>query len=483
MCLLISTLILTIGFSNSVFANTSDHSEDALPILNDHLSGVISLREEQSIGKLLIRQVRAQLPIVNDPLANEYFHSLTYRLAENSQLQDKTLHTLLIRDDAINAFAMPGGVVAVNTGLFKYAESEDELSAVIAHEIAHLSQRHFARLLAEQESNQVTNIGAYLASVLVLLTVGTEPGIGALVATQARTIENYLSFSRKNEKEADRIGMQNLIESQYDPDAMSRFFVKLQEVSKYSGTSPPEYLLTHPVTESRISDARTRSSQLPKKHYPDRLDYQLIRNRLEVIQSQSLINYQKILIANSKNETGLKLKGTLYGLVIVNTELKQFSVAKKLLAKLRNGDPNRIAYLLADAEIAYEEENYPNAKATLEDALAIHPGNYPLTMMYAETLIKNKQIGEAIYLLENLSLSKSQSPYVWRRLAEAHGLKGHRLGVFRAKAEYFFLYGLNEQALEQLELALPLAIGNYQLSSKIRSRIESIKQEETELNL
>ncbi len=469
-----------------ILAPSGAHSQDELPVLNDHLSGIISLQKEKEIGQLLLRQVRAQLPIISDPISNEYLQSLSYQLAEHSELKDKTLHTLLVMDSSINAFAMPGGVVAMNTGLFEKAENEDELSAVLAHELAHLSQRHFARMIAQQKSSQAATLGAYLASVLILLTVGAEPGLGAIAATQASAQQNYLSFSRNNEKEADRIGMQTLVNSERDPDAMRRFFVRLQQAGQYSGSKPPEYLLTHPVTETRIADAQNRSNLYPKKRHYDQLDYQLIRYRLGVIQalgSKSLKQYQKDLQDIVKRSSGLQKNGALYGLMLVYNEQKQFKDAEKILHQLLKEHPTRITFLLAKAEIMFEKEDYRSAKSALESALELHPGNYPLTMLYADTLIRNKQLGEAIYLLESLSISKAQEPHVWRRLAEAHGLKGNRLGIFRAKAEYFYLYGLNEQALEQLELALPLAQGNYQLTSKIGSRMEAIQTEETQLKL
>lgn len=454
-----------------------------LPILNDTLSGIISHEQEKQIGNILIRQVRAQLPTVTDPLSNEYLESLAYLLAENSMLYSKEVKTVIVKDASINAFAMPGGIIAVNTGLFRYADTEDELSAVLSHEIAHLSQRHFARMIAEQRNQQITSIGAYLASVLVLLTVGTEPGIGAMAASQAAAQQNALAYSRKNEQEADRIGMQTLENSGKDPNAMTGFFLKLQNANQYASNQPPEYMLTHPVTDSRIADARTRVSEFPKKKYPEQLDFYLIKNRLTVIESADLDALIQKLEQHVKKSTGLQLKGELYGLAIAYTEKKQFKSAQRILEKLLMEDNARIDYLLANAELYYEMNDFNKAKKLLEDALELHPDNYPLSMIYAETLIRNKQIPDAIHLLQNLSISHQEEPYVWRRLAEAHGLLGHRLDVYLAKAEYFYLYGLNEQASSQLRFALPLASGNYQLSSKIQERIKQIEQEENEIRI
>lgn len=479
---LVCIILLFIALCLPVYAKSNEKTAE-LPVLTDHLSGIISLEEEQVLGKYLTRQIRAQLPIINDPLSNEYLQSISYRLAENSELAIKSLTTLLIKDPSINAFAMPGNVIASNTGLFRYAETEAEFSSVLAHELAHLSQRHFARMIAEQQSQKISNLGAYLASVLVLLTVGAEPGMGALAATQAASQQSALRFSRKNEREADRIGIQTLAKTGINTDAMATFFIKLQQSSQYAGDKPPEYMLSHPVTESRIADARSRSSGYPKQQYTDSLDFHLIKNRLAVIETNDLKSLINNLEASAQKSSGDIATGIQYGLVIAYTEDKQFEKARSLMKKIQKNDPVQIAYLLASAEIEYEKEDFELTRQMLESALEIHPNNYPLSMLYAETLIRNREISEAIYLLESFSLTHKNEPYIWRRLADAHGLKGNRLGVYLAKAEYFYLFGLNEQALAQLNYALPLAKKNYQLSSKIETRIESIKKEEKEIKL
>ncbi len=466
-----------------LFLSPISLQSDELPLLNDSLSGFVSHEQEKQIGNILIRQVRAQLPTVSDPLSSEYLQSLSYQLAENSTLFSKDIKALIIKDTSINAFAMPGGIIAVNTGLFRYAESEDELSAVLSHEIAHLSQRHFARMVAEQRNQQITSMGAYIASVLVLLTVGTEPGIGAMAATQAAAEQSALAYSRKNEQEADRIGMQTLVDAGKDPNAMITFFLKLQNADKFSGEQAPEYMLTHPVTDSRIADTRTRISEYPKKKYQDELEFHLIKNRLTVIESDNLDTLIQKLEHSVKKSTEFQLKGELYGLAIAYTERKQFKSAQRILEKLLKDDSSRIDFLLANAELYYEMDDFNKAKSLLEEALELHPDNYPLSMLYAETLIRNKQIPDAIYLLQNMTVTHHEEPYVWRRLAEAHGLLGHRLDVYLAKAEYFYLYGLNEQASAQLKFALPLSSGNFQLNSKIQERIKQIEQEENEIRI
>lgn len=472
-------LSVTVLNSGSAIAN----SDESLPILGDHLSGVISADKEREIGRLLLRQLRTQMPLIVDPLTNDYLQEISYRLVANSQLNDRRIDTLIVNDDSINAFAMPGGVIAVNTGLFLHAKTEDEFSAVLSHEIAHLSQRHFARMLAAQKNAKLPTIGAYLASIAILLTAGTEPGLGALAATQAASQQNALSFSRKNEQEADRIGMQTMVDSKLDPNAMAQFFWELQRSTQYAGFTPPEYLLTHPVTESRISDAKSRARKFPKSRHEANLEYQLIRMRLKVYNEEDPADIIENLKANAAKGHTTTQKANSYALSLAYAEGKKYRQARKYLKPLLKKDPTRIAFQLADAEISFSQERFDETNRKLVKALKIHPNNYSLSMLYAETLIRQKKNDKAIYLLKTLVIDKQQNPYIWRLLVDAYGQKGDRINIYRAKAQYFYLYGLNDQAIAQLSYALPLAEDNYQLKSKIATRIEEIKLSQKEIKL
>ncbi|MCX7065998.1 MAG: M48 family metalloprotease, partial [Proteobacteria bacterium] len=249
-------LILTaLCWSIGAFATVSNE----LPDLGDSSSAVVSLEVEQEIGKQLLREVHAQVPTVSDPILKYFTETQLYRLAEHSELKRKQLFPVLIDAQEINAFAAPGGVVGINLGLYLAAEDMDEYSAVLAHELAHLSQRHFARQIEMQQQSTLPYLAAMLASIVIAATTGSDAGIAALSTTQALAQSNQLRFSRDREAEADRIGINTLAQADLDPAAMGRMFERMQRAYRFS-RRPPEFLLTHPISEARISDARNQAA-------------------------------------------------------------------------------------------------------------------------------------------------------------------------------------------------------------------------------
>ena len=253
-----------------------------LPDLGDASSAIVSPDQEYRLGRAWLRQLRAQVPLIHDPLIYDYLYNLVYRLASASDIERPDIALVVINNAAINAFAVPGGVMGLNGGLLLNARTEDEVGGVIAHELAHLSQRHFARGVERSQQNSWAGLAALLASIAIAATAGGEAGMAALATTQAASIDAQLRFSRANEQEADRIGMQTLVRADMNPAAMADFFEALQRSMRYYGDLPPEFLLTHPVTESRITDARARAAQLPAKPSSDSLEFHLMKMRVEV---------------------------------------------------------------------------------------------------------------------------------------------------------------------------------------------------------
>ena len=230
-------------------------AQNALPSLGDRISGYVSMEEEHKLGREFLRSLRRTTPTISDPLLNNYLENISYRLASKSELRDHRLAFIIVDSQVLNAFAVPGGVIGVNTGLFLNAETEGEFASVISHELAHVSQRHFARSIEQAETTRIPQMAALLASVVVMATSDAEHGQAALMATQGRALENQLRFSRSNEAEADRVGIKTLFDAGYDPYTMPALFQRLASANRY-GTRPPEFLLSHPVTESRIADSR-----------------------------------------------------------------------------------------------------------------------------------------------------------------------------------------------------------------------------------
>ncbi len=465
-------LLLSLSFSAPSLAQSTEELQ--LPELGDSTSGLISLQQEYQLGRAWLNAFRSQVRTVNDPLLQEYLEDLIYELATNSQLKDRRLEVIIVGNPTINAFAVPGGVIGVHNGLLLYAETEAQLASVLSHELAHISQRHFARGVEQQRRNAIPNMAGLLAGLVLAATAGGDAGIAAITASQAASLQNQLSYSRQNEQEADRIGMQTMVKADMDPNAASSMFENMLQASRYSGNRPPEFLLTHPVTESRISDTRNRARQHPRQMYTENLTYQLMRTRVELY----FIDNSKEAVKRFQskvNGKGQYPEADVYGLVLALTRNGQYQQASEQLAPLRKASPRQLSYIIAEAEIDIGSGNFQPAIDLLLDELGNTPNNHALTMSLADAYLKSKQAYKAEALLQQHSKLYPKNPDLWYLLAETHGLAGNIVGVHIARAEYFILNGALDQAQKQLGYALPLVKGNQLQTSRIKERIREIE--------
>ncbi|HIG41875.1 MAG TPA: M48 family peptidase [Gammaproteobacteria bacterium] len=445
-----------------------------LPSLGDYTSGIVSLEQERAIGQEFLRSLRAGAPLVYDPVLQEYLELLIYKLASHSQLKDRRLDLVIINNESLNAFAAPGGIVGVNLGLFLFGESESEISAILAHEIAHLSQRHFARRSEAGKKASLTSMVGLLTGVVLMATSNSEAGMAAISASRAITQSEMLRYSRSREAEADRVGINTLLEAELDPRAMAHMFERLNRASRFDGRDIPEFLLTHPVTKNRIADSYAHTEKQPLKVFDESLDFHLMRARILTMIAES--NVDTILRMTDKLTTGDEVTQTAarYGLALAQNGAGQFDNSMRNIMRLRAEYPSKIAFILAEADIHVSAERYENALAVLEQALLIAPGNYPLTMAHAETLMKAKQADAAVAILLMMTQTRANDQDVWFLLAEAYGLARNGAGVHQARAEYFILVGNFDQALKQLGFATPLVRGNFQENARIQQRINEI---------
>lgn len=468
-----TTLIFVISTAQAQIKSTSH--DLALPELGDSSSSTFTLQQEHKLGRAWLMSFRSQVHTISDPLLQDYLEHIIYNLATYSELKDRRIDVVIVDNPTINAFAVPGGVVGVHNGLLLYAETEAQLATVLAHELAHLSQRHFARSVEQQQRNSIPNMAGLLAGILLAATAGGDAGMAAIAATQAASLQSQLRYSRLNEQEADRIGMQTMGRANLDPNAAAVMFENMLKATRYYGSRPPEFLLTHPVTESRVSDARNRARQFPRKVYTDNHNYQLMRARVEVSMHENSKDAVNVFRTNLR-QGSKHHEADEYGLILALTRSGQYGEAKQRLAPLVKNSPSQIAYIIANADLNIQQGFYQDAITTLREQLALTPGNHPLTMTLAEALTKNNQPQFAEQLLQAHSKLKPNNPDVWYLLAETHGLAGNIVGVHQARAEYFVLNGILDKAQQQLRYALPLVRGDHLTTLRITERIKQIEQ-------
>jgi predicted Zn-dependent protease len=429
----------------------------------------VSLNQEYYLGRAWLMSFRRQAPILDDPILQDYVENLVYRLASTSQLQERRLEIVLVENKTINAFAVPGGIVGIHTGLIAKAENEAQFTSVLTHELAHLSQRHFARGLEAQKKSSAASVAGLLGGLVMIAAGAGDAGMAAMMGGQAASMDSQLRYSRQFEQEADRVGMQNQVNAGLDPGGAAGMFTVMQEGSRSSGSRPPEFMLTHPLTENRIADARNRAATFPKRIYEGSPAFQLMRARVEI----SFIESSEDAVAQFRRrraEGGRNGVAAQYGLILALTRNGDFAEARELLRPMRDFAPDNIVYGIAEANINIEAKKYDTAITMLEKNLSLVPDNHPITMTLSKAYFDGGYYAKADKLLSKHARSHSSDAHLWYLLSEVQGKGGNILGLHQSRAEYFALNGAMKQAIEQLNFALPLA-SNSVTVERIHTRI------------
>ncbi|MET4693792.1 putative Zn-dependent protease [Endozoicomonas sp. NE40] len=444
-----------------------------LPSLGDTTSGIVSPQQEYELGQTYLKYLRSRTPTISDAETKDYLERLTYRLAEHSGIHDHRLSTMIIDSSALNAFAAPGGIIGVNTGLFFNANNEAQFAAVMAHELAHLSQRHYARNVEEAQRKSIPTAAAIIASVVLMATAGSDAGVAALSSTIAGIQSSSLRFSRQFEREADNLGIITLSRAGFDPNAMPEIFEEMNRSSRYQ-SRPPEFLLTHPVTDNRIADSRARAAQMPSGGTKGSVDYQLVRMRLFALSAENPAAFAKQLQNELQDGYTSAPDVTRYGLALASYLSKDYATAEKALNTLLEKHPNNLYMIMAKARLESAQGKHKEALARIDRALKVYLDNYPLMFTKAELQTESKDFTGARDTLQALSRSRPDDPDIWYYLAEAQGQAGDILGLHQSRAEFFFLSGNLDDAIKHLQYAKKLAGNNYALTARIEKKLSDV---------
>ncbi len=466
------TSILTIFISINLVSFNEDIKEIDLPELGDRVSGAVSSDEEKAIGEMFLQQVYSNAPLISDPIIFEYTEHLIYRLSEYSQVKDRYFKILLIDDDSLNAFAAPGGIIGVNGGLFLYSDNEGQFSSVLAHELAHLSQRHFARnVLKSQDSNLASAL--VMVSSIAIALISNNPN--AMAVGPAILQSQSLRYSRLFEKEADRVGFANLVKAGYHPESMGEMFENMNEIRRLSGDLPPEFLLTHPLSSSRISDAFNAAENLPTEGTKkNSLEFSLIKTRLEI--------YYENIFQNSLRKFRERVnqdptESNLYGLALAHQKNNNYEESLELINRLISSYPKNLVLNNTKVDFLFESGKYEDALVHVNKFLEISPRNYPLSISKSKILLSMERYFESEEIIRDQLLRKNNNPDLWLFLSEIQRSSKNIIGYHQSRAEYFLLLGQNERALNQLEFALKLTQNNFQVSERIMTKMVEIKKE------
>lgn len=449
-----------------------------LPEIGDPTHTLMTGQQEQDLGAAFYRNLHARMPIAKDPEIRDYIQALGNRLTINSDNPAQPFTFFVVEDSVVNAFAGPGGYIGVNSGLILLTEQESELASVMAHEIAHVTQRHLFQTFQAASRMAIPTALGMLAAALLGAKAGGNGAMAGMMAAQGMNAQYQINFTRDNEEEADRVGMQVLSKSDYDPRAMPEFFERMQQSTRFMSGKVPEFLLTHPVTTSRISDTRDRSEHYPYRQYPDSMTYQLIRAKLRVTSTPNPQVAMEHFMHQAGRGTQQQQDVAEYGIALAKGRLHDVNGARARLEKLVQRYPHQPQIYNALAEVDMEAKNFQRASHLYEMGLQKFPENGAMTLNYARALLNTHQAPKAKQLLTSYLRHHSADPDLYELLAETFHRLGDDAESHRYYGEGYYLLGQPRDALLQLELAKKMATGNYYLTSILDERIQSIRDEQ-----
>lgn len=444
-----------------------------LPDLGDESANFLSAQDEKKLGAEFMRQARQVLRISDDIELNEYIRALGARVVKHSDAPDEKFHFFVVENPTLNAFAVPGGYVGIYSGLIVATQSEDELAAVVAHEIAHITQRHIPRLLAQANRAQLPAMAAIIAAILVSGSSGS--GAQALTALgSAAYIQNQLNFTRGFEEEADRLGIGFLSRAGYDPAAMPAFFERLQNWGRLNEGGLPEFLRTHPFTSSRISESRSRAERLPFKAQAPNEDFMFIRKRAEILTDTNSHAALEKATAQRKDDKGGQPAVHDYAYALALLRSGDTAKARTESERLLSSWPRELRYRLLRGDIELAANQPTAALAHYRQALRQQPRSMLAQRRYGEALMRAGQPRAARDILHELARQYPDDLALQQALARAAGEAGLRVEAHRAMAEYYFGNGDMSAALQQLAIARGAARTRYE-SASIDARVAEVK--------
>ena len=449
-----------------------------LPDLGDESEAGVTPAQERKLGESVVAQIRASGGYLDDPEVNDYLNELGNRLV-SAGADRFDFEFFAVPDPSINAFALPGGFVGVNTGLVLLAQSESELASVLAHEITHVTQRHYTRSLAGQQRSLLYSLAALAVAIAASRSGSSSAGqatSAAVASAQALAIQTQLNYTREHEYEADRIGYQRLVRAGFDPTSMATFMDRLQKSNRFADGNAPSYLRSHPITYERVAEAQARAYGERYRQVGDSLDFHLVRALLRSYTGtdREAVAYFRAALAEGKFNNPV---ATRYGLVAALLRAKDVAAAKQELATLEAEAPTHPMIDAMAGHVLMESGDLPAAIARFEQALAKYPNKMQLVYDYPDALAKAGRGADAARFVEaQLARFPGNGP-LHRVAAQVYGTMGRMTLHHRHQAEYFAWAGNLRAAVLQMELAAKAGDGDFYQYSVVETRLRTLRRE------
>lgn len=457
---------------------TSGHAQ-SLPDLGDSSQANLSPAQERKLGETIVRQARAQGAFLNDPEVIDYLNELGGRLVAASRDARQEFEFFAVPETSINAFALPGGFIGVNTGLILLAQNESELASVLAHEITHVTQRHIARILQGQQNSLLMSLAALALAMLAARAGGSSGGEAAQAAVatgQALMMQNQLNYTREFEYEADRVGFQRLSAAGFDVRASATFMERLQKSSRFLEGNAPSYLRTHPITFERIAEAQSRAETTPYRQVTDSLDFHLVRALLRSYQGEppDAVRFFEVALSERKFNSEIAVR---YGLVASLLRTKDLKRAKAELVLVEKMAPPHPMIEAIGAHVLLEAGEVEPAIKRIEAALSRYPNKMQLVLDYPEALLTAKRPADAAKFVEAQLQRFPGNGSLHRLAARAYADLGKRMKQHFHQGEFYAWRGDFKGAIVQMELAIKAGDSNFYESSVVETRLREIRRE------
>jgi beta-barrel assembly-enhancing protease len=456
---------------------SASEQEQDLPDLGSPATAAVSLEEEYEVGQMWARQMRAQGLVLEDPEVSDYIQEIGHSLSSHAEEGQHQFNYFVVRDPVINAFAMPGGFIAINSGLFLATRNENELAGVMAHETAHVTQRHLVRGMIDQTHAGLLSTAAMLAAIILGATAGRgDPSAmeGAILAGQSAAIQHQINYTRSQEFEADRIGIGTMASAGYDPLGMATMFEELNRNSPSPDrVKAIEFLIDHPLSAERVAEARNRAELIGRVRHQDSLSYLLMRERLRSLAGnpETAREYYANLV---KNGAGLDIEER-YGRAVADIGSRNPAAAIPDLQSLLSEYPKVTQFYSALGQAYLANGQVKESQAILEKGLDLFPRNVPVTIRLAETLMRAGDNKRAQLILDDLFNQVPPTPNQAKLIAKAANAAGNIADSYYYMADYYLMNGDLLTASNQLSLALGLPNLNPIQRARISALLEEVR--------
>jgi predicted Zn-dependent protease len=465
-----------VGWAAGVGLGSSAVDQD-LPDLGSPATAAVSLDEEYRAGLGWFAGIRQSGQVLEDPEISDYIQQIGHSLSSRAEEGQHQFYYFVLKDPVINAFAMPGGFIAIQSGLILATNNENELAGVMAHETAHVTQRHIVRGIVEQSHAGLVSTAAMLAAILLGATAGRgspDAMEGAILATQGAAIQHQINYTRTQEFEADRIGIGTMASAGYDPLGMASFFQTLDRNSPDpSRVKAVEFLIDHPLSAERVAEARNRAEQIGRIRHADSLSYTLMRERLRSLAGnpQAAREYYASLIKNG----GGKSIEERYGKAVAEIATRNPALAIPELQGLVNEYPKVNQFYGALGQAYLTNGQLKESQAVLDKALNLFPRNTPITIRLAETLMHAGDNKRAHLLLDDLFNVVEPTPDQTRLIAKAANAAGDVADSYYYMSYFYLMSGDFKMAVNQLELGLGMPGLDPIQRARFSARLEEVR--------